>query len=301
MMKHFRGVLTGRFGLAFRTGITGWVFVSFATIMIFWTSFYPMIAGFILSLQTGVGANMTFAGFSNYARLIEDPVFWTVIGNTFLYLLVQVPIMLVLALILASLLNRPNLKFKGLFRTCIFLPSATALVSYSIIFRGLFATDGYINYILMNMGFMDAPFNWLGTAWSARLVIILALLWRWTGFNMIFYLAALQNMDKNVYEAAKIDGAGAFSVFTRITIPMLKPIILLTAIMSTTGTMQLFDESMNLTGGGPARQSMTISHYIFTVAFQGSPNFGYAATLSYVIFVIVALLAVIQLKVGDRR
>lgn len=284
-----------------KQSLTGWVFLSVAALLIIWMSFYPMIQGFWLSLHSGAGARMAFAGFTNYRRLLEDPQFRRVLMNTFLYLAVQVPVMLTLALTLAAMLNSPTLKFRGFFRTCIFLPCTTALVAYAVIFRSLFSTHGYINTVLMNLGLISEQFNWLGTAWSARLVIILGLTWRWTGFNMIFYLAGLQNIEKSIYDAAKIDGANAFQTLFRVTLPILKPIVLLTAIMSTNGTLQMFDESVNLTGGGPARMSMSIAHYIFNVGFQGTANFGYAATLSYVVLVLVATLAFIQLKVADRR
>ena len=129
----------------------GWTFLAPATIMIAIMSFYPMIRAFIISLQTGAGANMRFADpiFSNYKRILADKVFQQSIVNTFLYLIIQVPIMLVLAILLAQLLNNKDLKFKGFFRTCVFLPCATSLVSYSLIFRSMFATDGLINSILI--------------------------------------------------------------------------------------------------------------------------------------------------------
>ena len=116
-------------------GLTGWVFLAPAVLLICWTSFYPMIRAFILSLQTGMGVNLNFTGFTNYTRILKDPTFKQTLFNTFFYLIIQVPIMLVLALILASLLNNKQLRFKGLFRTCIFLPCATSLVSYAMIFR----------------------------------------------------------------------------------------------------------------------------------------------------------------------
>lgn len=122
-------------------------------------------------------------------------------------------------------------------------------------------------YDSYDLHLIASPINWLGNTWTARIVIVLALLWRWTGYNMIFFLAALQNIDSSIYEAAVVDGANAFQKFTKITIPMLRPTILLTAIMSTNGTLQLFDESMNITNGGPANTSMTISHYIYNLSF----------------------------------
>jgi len=289
--------------LAQRHNLTGWVFLTPAAVLIAIMSFVPMIKAFILSFQTGIGADLKPAEpfYQNYARMFEDVVFIQSLKNTFLYLIVQVPIMLVVALILASILNNKDLKFKGLFRTMIFLPCATSLVAYAIIFRTLFANNGIINHLLVSVGILDEPYAFLTNTWSARMVIIIALLWRWTGYNMVFYLAGLQNIEYSVYEAAKIDGASPFQTFFKITVPLLKPTILLTAIMSTNGTLQLFDESVNLTGGGPANSSITMSHYIYDSAFKFMPKFGYVSAMSFLILILVAILAVIQLKVGDTR
>ena len=285
--------------LAKKHNLTGWAFLLPATLLIGWMSFYPMIRAFILSLQTGMGVNLSFNGFANYARILKDPTFKQTLFNTFFYLIVQVPIMLVLALMFASMLNNKDLRFKGLFRTCIFLPCATSLVSYAMIFRSLFANDGFINMVLRNLGM--SPILWFGNAWTARAVIIIALVWRWTGYNMVFYLSGLQNIEYSVYEAAKIDGASPMQSFFKITVPLLKPTILLTAITSTNGTLQLFDESLNLTNGGPGKSTMTMSHYIYNISFKQSPNFGYAAAMSILILIMVAILAILQMKVGDER
>ena len=282
-----------------RHNLMGWLFLSIGVLLICWTSFYPMIQAFILSMKNGLGVNLKFAGFSNYLRILKDPTFKGTLFNTFFYLLIQVPIMLTLALILASILNNKDLRWKGLWRTCIFLPCATSLVSYSMIFRSLFANDGFINTLLRNVGL--SPVMWFANAWTARFVIIIALIWRWTGYNMVFYLSGLQNIDYSVYEAARIDGATPRQTLFKITIPLLKPTILLTTITSTNGTLQLFDESLNLTNGGPGKSTMTMSHYIYNTSFVQSPNFGYAAAMSIVILVMVAILAVIQMKVGDER
>lgn len=283
--------------------LTGWLFLIPAALLIGWMSFWPMFQAFVLSLQTGRGTRLNWAQplWYNYQRLFSDDIFKLTLENTLIYLVVQVPIMLVLALILANLLNDRNLRFKGLWRTAIFLPCAVSLVSYSLVFRTMFATDGLINDMLLGLHLVDSPVNWLGETATARAVIIIGLLWRWTGYNMVFYLAALQNLDYSTIEAAKIDGAGSFRTFWHVTVPQLKPMILLTAIMSTNGTIQLFDESWNLTQGGPAYTSMSMSHYLFELSFQKNPNFGYAAALSYAILIIVALLAAIQMKVGDKR
>lgn len=283
--------------------VAGWTFLTPATLMIAIMSFYPMIQAFIISLQTGTGANMRFAEpiFSNYKRILADKVFQQSIVNTFLYLLIQVPIMLLLAILLAQLLNNQQLRFKGLFRTCVFLPCATSLVSYAIIFRSLFAQEGLINTILVNLHILERGYNFLGNSTSAKIVIIIALVWRWTGYNMVFYLAGLQNIEYSVYEAAKIDGANGWKTFWRITVPLLKPTIIMTVITSINGTLQLFDESVNLTKGGPANSTITMSHYVYNTCFINVPNFGYASAMAFLIFIMVAVLALINLKVGDTR
>ena len=287
--------------LSTKHNLTGWVFLLPGALLIFIMSFLPMFRALLLSFKTGVGAAMKSCGILNYTRMFQDAVFIQSIKNTFLYLLIQVPLMLVFALILASMLINKNLKFKGLFRTMIFLPCATSLVAYAVIFRSLFANNGIINLILVNLGILDQPYAFLTNVWSARIVIVIALLWRWTGYNMVFYLSGLQNIEYSVYEAAKIDGASAVQTFFKITVPLLKPTILLTAIMSTNGTLQLFDESVNLTDGGPANASITMSHYIYNMSFKYVPNFGYAAAMSFLILILVAILAFLQMKVGDKR
>jgi lactose/L-arabinose transport system permease protein len=279
----------------------GWGFLLPATILIAGMSFYPMFEALLLSFKTGIGKKMQWVGLYNYTRMFQDTVFMQALKNNFFYLIIQVPIMLILALVLASMLNDKHLRFKGLFRTAIFLPCATSLVSYAIIFRALFAVDGFVNVFLIKLGILETGYNFLAHPNSARIVIIIALIWRWTGYNMVFYLSGLQNIEYSVYEAAKIDGASPFKTFTKITVPLLKPTILLTAIMSTNGTLQLFDESVNLTNGGPANATITMSHYIYNMSFKYVPNFGYAAAMSYLILFLVAILAFVQMKVGDSR
>lgn len=282
----------------------GWMYLAPATILIFIMSFWPIIQAVITSFKTGSSANMQWANpFAyNYTRMFQDAVFKRSIGNTFLYLIIQVPIMLVLAILLAQLLNNKHLKFKGLFRTCVFLPCATSLVSYALIFKSLFATQGLINTILVKLGILENNFNFLGTGWSAKIIIIVALIWRWTGYNMVFFLAGLQNIEYSVYEAAKIDGASGWRTFWSITVPLLRPTIVMTTIMSINGTLQLFDESVNLTKGGPANATITMSHYIYNGSFgEGVANFGYASAMSVIVFIMVAILAFINLKVGDKR
>ena len=282
-----------------KRNLIGWAFLLPATILIFVFCFYPMVQALILSFQKGTGSAVQPAGFANYARIVKDATFQQCLFNTVFYFVIQVPIMLILALILAQLLNSPDLKGKDIYRTMIFLPCATSLVSYSMIFKSLFANDGLINRVLSTVGIPTV--DWFQNAWAARWVIVIALVWRWTGYNMVFYLAGLQNIDYSIYEAARIDGASPLQQFVHLTIPLLKPTILLTAIMSTSGTLQLFDESVNLTAGGPGKATMTLTHYIYNISFVETPKFNYAAALSVFILVVVAVLSAIQMKVGDKR
>ena len=282
----------------------GWIFLAPATLMIAVMSFWPMISAFITSLKTGSSANMEWASpvTYNYTRMFADKLFMRSVGNTFLYLAIQVPIMLILAILLAQLLNNKDLRLKGFFFFFVFLPCATALVSYSLIFKSLFATEGLVNAILVNLGILSENYNFLGNSTSAKIVIILALIWRWTGYNMVFYLAGLKNIEYSVYEAAKIDGANGWKTFWNITVPLLKPTIIMTFIMSINGTLQLFDESVNLTNGGPANSTITMSHYIYNNTFgTGVANFGYATAMAFFVFIMVGILALINMKVGDTR
>jgi len=153
----------------------------------------------------------------------------------------------------------------------------------------------------MGLKIISEPINWLADPFWAKVVIIIVLTWRWTGYNTIFYLAGFQNIPSEVYEAARIDGANVVQQFFRLTLPLLKPVIILTSIMSTNGTLQVFDEPRIITSGGPANATLSISQYIYNMSFVNNPQFGYAAAASYTILFIVAALSLIQLKVGDRK
>lgn len=275
--------------------------VAVASVFVIVFSYIPMIQAFFLSLQTGKGANLEFNGLANYARMLKDTTFWTSLGNTLLYALFQIPIMLILALLIAVLLNDPKLKLRGFYRTCIFLPCVTSMVSYSILFKNLFSVDGVVNQLLMNLHIVDSPIPFVLDAFWAKVVVIVALIWRWTGYFMIFYLSALQNIDNSVYEAAKIDGCNFFQSLFRITLPLLKPIVFLTSIMALNNTLQLFDEVVNLTQGGPGNATRTISEYIYDLSFKFVPSYGYSAAISYVVLLIVIVLTLVQKGITGKK
>ena len=285
------------------TQINGWLFIAPALVLLGLFLIYPILWSLWMSFQVGKGLNFHFGGFDNIIRLTHDPVFIRALVNTCIFFFVQVPIMITLALLFAVALDDATLKLRGLFRTAIFLPCVTSLVAYSVLFKSMFASDGVINHALMFVHLIGAPIPWLTDPFWAKVVIILAITWRWTGYNMVFYLAALQNIDRSIYESARIDGIPARARFFHLTIPMLKPVILFTTVISTIGTLQLFDEVYNITQlGGPSDATLTLSLYIYNLTFRFMPNYGYSATVSYVIVVIVAILSAIQFFLArDRR
>ncbi|MBS2968223.1 sugar ABC transporter permease [Metabacillus sp. KIGAM252] len=259
---------------------------------------YPVAASFILSFQKFEAGSYAFNGLNNYIRLFNDEIFWTALKNTFIIFVFQVPIMLLLAIVLAGALNSQLLKLKGFFRVSFFLPAVTSLVAYSILFSIMLQEEGIINNALSYLGIAAVP--WLSDGFWAKASIILAMTWRWTGYNMVIFLAALQNIPEEIYEAASLDGAGKIRQFFHITIPQLKPVILFAGTLSTIGTLQLFDEPFNLTKGGPADSTMTLGLYIYQNGFEYF-QFGYASAIAYVVVVLVAILTFIQFKVaGDR-
>jgi lactose/L-arabinose transport system permease protein len=283
-----------------REHINGWLFIAPALILLGLFMIYPILWSLWMSFQTGRGMNFAFGGFANIQRLTQDPVFLRALGNTMIFLVVQVPIMIVLALLFAVALNDQRLKGRSFFRTAIFLPCVTSLVAYAVLFKSMFASEGVVNAALTFIGI--GPIPWLTDPFWAKVLVIMAITWRWTGYNMIFYLAALQNIDRSIYEAARIDGVPPWARFWYITLPMLKPVILFTTVISTIGTLQLFDEPYNLTDGGPADATLTLSYYIYNLTFRFMPSFGYSSTVSWVIVVLVGILSFAQFVIArDRR
>ncbi len=282
--------------------LTGWLFTSPALILLGLFLLYPIVYSLLMSFQVGKGMNLSFGGFANVYRLTQDPVFIHALSNTLIFLVVQVPIMITLALLLAVTLNDSKLRGRSWFRTALFLPCVTSLVAYSVLFKSMFAADGVINGFLQTLHVISSPIPWLADPFWAKIVIILAITWRWTGYNMIFFLAALQNIDPSIYEAARVDGIPAWARFQKITLPALRPVILFTTVTSTIGTLQLFDEVNNIpTLGGPADSTLTLSLYIYYLSFRFMPSFGYAATVSYVIVVLVVILSFLQFLVARER
>jgi lactose/L-arabinose transport system permease protein len=279
----------------------GWLFIMPALILLGLFMVFPILWSLWMSFQVGRGMNLQFGGLTNIIRLTQDPVFLRALANTLIFLVIQVPVMIVLALAMAVALNSPRLCGRAMLRTAIFLPCVTSLIAYSVLFKSMFSGDGVVNDALLALAIVDGPVPWLSDPFWAKIVIILAITWRWTGYNMIFYLAALQNIDPSIQEQARIDGVPARARFWRITVPMLKPVILFTSVISTIGTLQLFDEVNNITQGGPSDGTLTLSLYIYNLTFRFMPSLGYAATVSWVIVVLVGLLTWAQIYISREK
>lgn len=265
------------------------IVVIFALFMI-----YPILRSLYLSFFELVSGSYEFVGFQNYARLFKDETFWKSLFNTCIFLIVQVPIMIGGALLIAVAIEQKFIKGRAFFRTTIFLPSVTALVAYALVFKVLLNGDhGLINFVIEMLG--GKGVNWFYEEWPARFAIIISITWRWLGYNMIILMAGIQSISNDLMEAADIDGATFWDKLFYITIPMVKPIILFCTITSTIGTLQLFDEPYILTAGGPNYATITMGQYLYDNGFRYL-KFGYASAIGYVMTVIIALLSVYQFK-----
>ncbi|MEV7280425.1 sugar ABC transporter permease [Streptomyces sp. NPDC093111] len=260
---------------------------------------YPIAWSFLISLHRTVGGVETFVGADNYLRLAEDPLLWTALRNTLLILAVQVPLMLALATGLAVALDSTLLRGRPVFRLGFFLPMVTGLVAYGIVFSVLLNKDyGLVNWVFGQFGADPVP--WLTDPLWARISLGLALTWHYTGYNAVILLARLQTVPRELYDAVAVDGGGAFSAFRHVTLPGIRPALLLTTVLSTIGTLQLFDEPYVLTGGGPDNATLTIGVYLYQNAFKYF-DFGYASAIAYALTVLVGLLGLIQFRLLGEK
>ena len=228
---------------------------------------YPYLYSAWLSFTANRSGKQMFVGFDNYRRLFSDKLFWQALGNTAIILVVQVPLMLFLAILLAVAFNSVFLKLRSMFRMGFFLPIVMGLVAYGILFKNMLDTNsGIVNYLLGLIHINPVP--WLTNSAWAKVSIILAMTWHYTGQNAIIYLAQLQTIPTELYEAASVDGANGWWKFRSVTLPGLRPSILMTTVLSTIGTLQLFDEPYVLTNGGPNNATLTVGMYLYMQGFN---------------------------------
>ncbi|WP_079036977.1 carbohydrate ABC transporter permease [Streptomyces silaceus] len=282
-----------------RPRLSGWLFAGPAAVLFALFFAYPLGASLIQSFTTEDAGTVRWVGLDQYRRLLHDPAFAESLLNTGLILLVQVPLMIALALVLAALLNQSWLRFRATWRAVHFLPAVTTLVAYAVVFQVLLKTDnGLVNQALGAVGL--SPVDWLNDPTWARVSLILTLTWRWTGYNAVILLAGLQSIGRDQYEAAALDGASTFTTYTRVILPQLRPVVLFCVVTSTIGTLQLFDENYVLTRGGPDDATLTPVVHLYRVGFQQF-DFGYAAAIAWVVVALIAAISALQYVAFGRE
>lgn len=240
-----------------------------------------------------------FVGLDNYKRLLfDDPVFREVLANTSMYVLGSVPVRTVLALFLAIALNQ-GIRGVSFFRGAVFLPTITSAVAAAVVWRWIYEPNfGLLNSFLYSIGVTHPP-NWLSSPVWAMPALILLGIWQGLGFQMVIFLAGLQQIPKHLYEAASLDGAGRWKSFRHITLPLISPTMFFVVVISIIGSYQVFDQAFILTDGGPGYATTTLVYYVYTYAFQFF-KMGYAAAIAWFLFMIVFILTLIQFRLQRR-
>ena len=271
--------------------LAGWTFAAPALLVITVFFFLPVAAALALSVTDfDIYAladihNLRFVGFDNYVGLLHDPLFWKTLGNTLYFVVVGVPLSIAVSLGAAVLLHSKLGRFKGFFRTAYFAPVVTTVVAVAVIWRYLFHTRyGLVNWGLSSIG-ID-PIDWLGDPHWAMPTIILFAVWKNFGYNMIIFLAGLQSIPEDLYEAARIDGAGAWRQFRHVTLPMLGPVLLLVGILTMSGYFQLFAEPYVMTQGGPLESTKSVLYLMYDEGFKWW-NLGNASAVAFLLFVLM--------------
>ena len=239
-------------------------------------------------------ANLRFVGLGNYVRLLQTPLFWQALLNTFYFVVVGVPLSIAVSLGAALLLNSRLVRFKAFYRTALFAPVVTTLVAVAVVWRYLLHTRyGFVNYALAAFG-ID-PIDWLGDPHWAMPAIIVMSVWKNFGYNMVILLAALQAVPAELYEAARIDGASALRQLRDVTLPALAPVLLMVSILTMAGHFQLFAEPYVMTQGGPAQRTITVLYLMYDEGFKWW-SLGSASAVAFVLFVIMFAVTLLQLR-----
>jgi cellobiose transport system permease protein len=247
--------------------------------------------------------DQTFIGVDNFTRMLADPRFWNATGNTIsIWLLSTIPQLLV-ALLLAHVLNHARLRFAQFFRMSILVPYVTSIAATAIVFAQMFDRDyGLLNWLLGLIGI--GPIDFVQSVWGSHVMIAAMVAWRWFGYTALLYLASLQAIPRDVYEAASIDGAGGWHQFRHITIPSLRPVIIFTVVTSTIGGLQTFTEPLlvarttNVTCGA-VRQCQTLTLFLYEQGF-GQYQFGYGAAIGVALFLMIILVAAVNYALSSR-
>lgn len=288
-----------RRGVLRRTGYTYQPYLFISPFFVLYAIFglYPIVYAFVLSLHNwSAGKPWEYIGLRNYVDLLsKDPVFWESVWNVLYIYIINVPAMIFLSVVIAIVLNSPYQKLKDFFRITYLLPYVTSILSIAIVFYVLFDDSlGLINLLIKGVGLR--PVHWLTSKSYSKISIDILVTWKWTGYNMIIALAGLQSISPDLYDASKIDGAGAVRTFFRITLPLLRPVIGFQVIMATIGTLTMFTEPYFLTDGGPGYSSLTVVLYLYRVGFKFF-KLGYGAAIAFLTFFLVLVPSVLQVRV----
>ena len=267
--------------------------------------FLPVAAGFALSLtdfdlySIADAHNLRFVAFRNYTELVHDKIFWTALFNTLYFALVGGPLTVAVSLAAALMVNSKLTRFKPLFRTIYFAPVVTTLVAVAIVFRYLYHPRfGMLNRALSHIG-VDS-IDWLGNPKLAMLSIIVLAVWKGFGYTMIIFITGLQTIPDELYEAAKIDGAGRWRQFRHVTLPMLGPTFLFVGIIVAIGQLQIFAEPYVMTRGGPLNRTLTAVMMMYEQGFRWW-RMGYAASIAFILFLIIAAVSLVQMRFQQER
>jgi multiple sugar transport system permease protein len=284
---------------------TAWVFLTPALGLIALFFFLPVIAGLVLSLTDfdvyAIGAPDTarFIGLRNYHELFANPLFWKALGNTFVFVIVGGPLSVLTSLVAALLVNAKLTRFQALFRSIYFVPVVTTLVAVAIVWRYLYHPQyGILNWLLSGVGLPAV--DWLGDPHWAMPAIILLAVWKNFGYNMLIFVAGLQGIPEELYEAAHLDGAGNWQRFRHVTLPGLAPTFLFVGVMTMLGQFQLFSEPYVMTQGGPLKATTSVVLLMYEEGFRWW-RLGMAAAIAFVLFVLMLLGTALQLRLQRER
>ena len=285
--------------------LAAWTFVAPALIVLGVFFGLPVLAALLLSLSDfdlyalADWDNLRFVGLHNYVDLLQTPLFWKSLGNTFYFVLVGVPLSIGTSLGAALLLHAPVTRFRAFFRTALFAPVVTTLVAVAVIWRYLFHTSyGLVNWGLGHLGI--APVDWLGDPHWAMPTIILLAVWKNFGYNMVIFLAGLQSIPQDLYEAARIDGATRWRQFLHITLPMLGPVLMVVGVITVAGYFQMFAEPYVMTRGDPLQSTVSVLYFMFEEGFRWW-NLGRASAVAFLLFLIIFAVTTLMLRLGRRR
>ncbi|HRN26724.1 MAG TPA: sugar ABC transporter permease [Ignavibacteriaceae bacterium] len=288
--------------MRFKTTINAaYIFLAPALSAIFIFFFLPVIAAFVMSFTDfdiyalGNLSTVRFIGLDNYIKLFDDPLFYTALQNTFYFVILAGPLSIAVSLGAALMLNSKLVKYKAIFRLSYFIPVVTTLVAVAIVWRFIYHPKfGIINYLLSLIGI--AQVDWLGDTATAMPAIVLMSVWKNFGYNMIIFIAGLQNIPEDLYEASSIEGASGWQQFKSITLPMLAPTTIFISLITMIGYFQFFAEPYIMTQGGPLNSTLSVVQYMYQEGFKWW-NMGYSASIAFVFFFIILLGTIIQLKI----